>query len=89
MIARLSLLLSAVAFSFASPLGAIEARTVTALNTAAFEEAQQRDNTATRAFSGTEIIVCFLPGRKPMLINGPQTDNASSSMSYQETFVQT
>jgi len=89
MIARLSLLLSSVAFSFASPLGQLEARTVTALNTAAFEEAQQRDDTATRAFSGTEIIVCFLPCRKPMLINRPQPDNVSSSMSYQETSVQT
>jgi hypothetical protein len=66
MIATLSLLLSSVAFSFASPLGAIEARTVTALNTAAFEEAQQRDDTATRAFSGTEITVCFLPQRKTL-----------------------
>ncbi|PMD62145.1 uncharacterized protein K444DRAFT_586963 [Hyaloscypha bicolor E] len=55
MIASLSLLLSSVALSFASPLGPIEARTVAALNTAAFEEAQQRDATATRAFSGIEI----------------------------------
>ncbi|PMD35095.1 hypothetical protein L207DRAFT_570660 [Hyaloscypha variabilis F] len=56
MIATLSLLLSSAALSFASPLGQLAARTVTALNTAAFEEAQQRDDTATRAFSGTEII---------------------------------
>ncbi|KAE9365719.1 hypothetical protein N431DRAFT_548846 [Stipitochalara longipes BDJ] len=55
MIATLSLLLSSVALSFASPLGPIAVRTVAALNTAAFEEAQQRDDTATRAFSGTEI----------------------------------
>ena len=89
MIATLSLLLSSVAFSFASPLGQLEARTVTALNTAAFEQAQQRDDTATRAFSGTEIIVCFLPQRKLLLINRPQPGNASSSMSYQGTFVQT
>jgi len=58
MIATLSLLLSSVALSFASPLVPLEARTVTALNTAAFEEAQQRDDTATRAFSSTEIKVC-------------------------------
>ncbi|KAH8749268.1 hypothetical protein BGZ57DRAFT_138624 [Hyaloscypha finlandica] len=56
MIASFSLLLSSVALSFASPLGPIEVRTVAALNTAAFEEAQQRDATATRAFSGIEII---------------------------------
>jgi hypothetical protein len=58
MLASLSLLLSSVALSFASPLGPLAARTVTALNTAAFEEAQQRDDTATRAFSSTEIKVC-------------------------------
>jgi hypothetical protein len=61
MIATFSLLLSSVALSFASPLGDLAARTVTALNTAAFEEAQQRDDTATRAFSSTEIKVCMLP----------------------------
>ncbi|PVH76170.1 hypothetical protein DL98DRAFT_562133 [Cadophora sp. DSE1049] len=33
----------------------MEKRVVTSLNQAAFEEAQQRDDTATRAFSGTEI----------------------------------
>jgi hypothetical protein len=59
MIATLSLLLSSVALSFASPLVPLEARTVTALNTAAFEGAQQRDDTATRAFSSTEIKVRF------------------------------
>jgi hypothetical protein len=64
MIATFSLLLSSVALSFASPLGDLAARTVTALNTAAFEEAQQRDDTATRAFSSTEIKVCMLPGLK-------------------------
>jgi len=52
MIVSLSILLSSLAISFASPL---EVRTVSALNTAAFEEAQQRDGTATRAFSSTEI----------------------------------
>ncbi|KAK0103733.1 hypothetical protein ONS95_005739 [Cadophora gregata] len=52
MIASISLLLTSAALSFASPL---EKRVVTSLNQAAFEEAQQRDDTATRAFSGTEI----------------------------------
>ena len=33
-------------------------RTVTSLNQAAFEEAQQRDDTATRAFSSIPIKVC-------------------------------
>ena len=56
MIAILSLLLGSAAVSFASPL--LNVRTVAALNTAAFEEAQQRDGTATRAFSGTQIKVC-------------------------------
>lgn len=40
-----------------SGLPAVDKRTVTALNTAAFEEAQQRDNTATRAFSAVQIHV--------------------------------
>ncbi|CZR58275.1 uncharacterized protein PAC_08166 [Phialocephala subalpina] len=52
MIASLSLLLTSAAFVLAKP---IEVRTVSALNTAAFEEAQQRDDTATRAFSNTAI----------------------------------
>ena len=54
MIASVFLLLTSAALSFASPL---ERRVVTSLNQAAFEEAQQRDDTATRAFSGTEIKV--------------------------------
>ena len=57
MITTLSLLLGSAALSFASPL--LNVRTVAALNTAAFEEAQQRDDTATRAFSGTQIKVCW------------------------------
>ncbi|RDW85159.1 hypothetical protein BP6252_02749 [Coleophoma cylindrospora] len=48
-------LLSVSAFTAALPGLALEARTVTALNTAAFDEAQQRDATATRAFSSTTI----------------------------------
>lgn len=55
MIAPLSLLFGSVALSLASPL---EVRTVSALNTAAFEEAQQKDTTATKIFSSTEIEVC-------------------------------
>ena len=54
MVSSISLLLTSVALSFASPL---EKRAVTALNPEAFEEAQQKDDTATRAFSGTEIKV--------------------------------
>jgi hypothetical protein len=55
----LPLLFGAIALASASPFEkrAVAARTVTALNTAAFEEAQQRDSTATRAFSGTAIKV--------------------------------
>ncbi|TVY85219.1 hypothetical protein LSUE1_G000360 [Lachnellula suecica] len=48
----LPLILSAIALASASPF---EKRTVAALNTAAFEEAQVRDDTATRAFSSTTI----------------------------------
>ena len=54
MLAPFGLLLTSVALSLASPL---ERRVVTSLNEAAFEEAQQRDDTATRAFSATEIKV--------------------------------
>ncbi|KUJ15139.1 uncharacterized protein LY89DRAFT_685954 [Mollisia scopiformis] len=53
MIASFSLLLTTAVLALAKP---IEVRTVAALNTAAFEEAQQRDNTATRAFANTEIL---------------------------------
>jgi hypothetical protein len=52
--ASLPLFLNLAALALAKP---IEVRTVAALNTAAFEAAQQRDNTATRAFSNTEIKV--------------------------------
>lgn len=38
-------------------LPAVDERSVTALNTAAFEQAQQRDDTATRAFSAVQIHV--------------------------------
>ena len=52
-----SLLLGAVTLSSAFPMAG--KRAVTALNEAAFEEAQPRDNTATRALSAVEIQVCF------------------------------
>lgn len=54
MIASISLILTSMALSFASPM---EKRAVTSLNQAAFEEAQQKDDTATRAFAGTDIKV--------------------------------
>jgi len=38
-----------------SGLPTVDRRTVTSLNEAAFEQAQQRDNTATRAFSAVQI----------------------------------
>jgi len=57
MITPLSTLLL-VSLAYATPL--LEVRTVTALNEAAFEEAQQRDATATRAFSNTEIKASYL-----------------------------
>ena len=57
MIAPLSaLLLGAAALTSAAPV--VEKRVVTALNQQAFAEAQQRDNTATRALSSVEIKVC-------------------------------
>ena len=56
MIAPLSILLLAAAASIsASP--AFTSRAVQKLNEAAFDEAQQRDGTATRAFSNTAIKV--------------------------------
>jgi hypothetical protein len=44
--------------SLVTGLPVAEKRTVTALDQAAFEEAQQRDDTATRAFSSVPITVC-------------------------------
>lgn len=63
MLAPLSALLFG-ALTLASPV--VQVRTVSSLNTAAFEEAQQRDDTATRAFSSTEIKVSNL-------ISSPET----------------
>jgi hypothetical protein len=40
-----------------SGLPTVDKRTVTSLNEAAFEQAQQRDDTATRAFSAVQIKV--------------------------------
>lgn len=57
MIAPLSALLFGAA-TLASAIPVIERRVVQELNQAAFAEAQQRDDTATRAFSSTEIKVC-------------------------------
>lgn len=54
----ISILLASVTLSFAKPLE-VQPRTVAALNTAAFQEAQQRDDTATRLFSSTTIKVGF------------------------------
>lgn len=50
-------LLAISSLTMALPGLGLEVRTVAALNTAAFEEAQQRDSTATRAFSSTTIKV--------------------------------
>ncbi len=52
----LALFLAAAPFIDALPVAG--KRTVTALNQAAFEEAQQRDDTAIRAFSSVPIKVC-------------------------------
>ena len=53
-----TLVLSVVAASYAAPF--LEARNVTTLNQQAFEEAQQRDATATRAFSSVPIkVYCY------------------------------
>jgi hypothetical protein len=54
MIASITFLLGVVTLSFASP---VEIRAVTELNQEAFEEAHQRDDGATRAFSSSEIKV--------------------------------
>ncbi|KIM98228.1 hypothetical protein OIDMADRAFT_167064 [Oidiodendron maius Zn] len=50
-----ALVLSAVAGSYAAPYPFLRPRNVTSLNQQAFEEAQQRDDTATRAFSSVPI----------------------------------
>jgi len=67
MLTFLPILLCAAASTLATPV--LEVRTVTALNQPAFQEAQQRDNTATRAFSSTEIKVYLVvvSDHSPML----------------------
>jgi hypothetical protein len=60
MIRLTSLLLGAIALSSVSARP-MERRTVTSLNQAAFQEAQQRDDTATRALSSVEIKVLIIP----------------------------
>ena len=57
MAALLSLLLACASLGIASPLGS---RAVSSLNEAAFAEAQQRDEDATRAFSNVQIKVSVL-----------------------------
>lgn len=65
MIAPLSaLLVGVVAVTYALPIVEVEKRVVQALNQAAFAEAQQRDATATRAFSSVEIKVRCSVARK-------------------------
>jgi hypothetical protein len=61
MAALLSLLLACASLGSAGPVGP---RTVSSLNDAAFAEAQQRDNGATRAFSNVQIKVRFQRQRK-------------------------
>lgn len=51
-----ALLAALVAYAAAGPV--ISKRAVVELNEAAFEEAQQRDAAATRAFSNVQIKVC-------------------------------
>jgi len=72
-----TLLLASLAY--ATPV--IEVRTVTSLNQAAFEEAQQRDNTATRAFSSIEIKVTslFVQGECELMIRHPMAGVYSST----------
>lgn len=57
MITQISALLVGAA-TLTSAIPVVERRAVQELNQAAFAEAQQRDDTATRAFSSTEIKVC-------------------------------
>ena len=55
----LATLVGAAAVIFASPFIRVEPRTVAALDSAATAQAQQRDNTATRAVSNSQIKVCL------------------------------
>jgi hypothetical protein len=55
-VSRTNVFAALAASAGASPI--VDARTVTQLDQAAFEEAQQRDDTATRAFSNVQIKVC-------------------------------
>lgn len=61
----LTFLLGTASLVAANPV--TDKRAVTQLNQAAFEEAQQRDNTATRAFSSVPIKVC--PGLTTILVH--------------------
>jgi hypothetical protein len=57
MIATLYAILLGAA-GLASALPTVDKRVVPSLNAAAFAQAQQRDATATRAFSAVQIKVC-------------------------------
>lgn len=61
-------LVGALALTSASP---IQPRVVASLDQAAFEEAQQRDDTATRAFTATAIKVCHY-----LVVGREKTPNA-------------
>ena len=85
----LPLLFGIIAIASASPF---ERRTVAALNTAAFDEAQQKDNTAARAFSGTSIKVCHASVREVRADADHgrlAMDGAFLLMSYRVTFAPT
>lgn len=86
------LILSVVASSYAAPF--LQARNVLALDEQAFEEAQQRDNTATRAFSSVQIKVYYyhiwyLASDRNLLLHRHRTDNVFLLTCYLETSAQT
>lgn len=91
MIARLSVLfLAASVLTSASPT--VVRRAVQQLDQAAFEEAQQRDDTATRAFSDTAIKVCIQIDLSCHVLTNSfcrlLMESASQLISCQETSVQ-
>lgn len=91
MIASLYALLFGTA-TLTSAIPVVERRAVQALNQAAFAEAQQRDDTATRAFSSTEIKVSNQVGSSigSLVLTSCrlQMGDVSSLMSYLEISVQ-
>ena len=85
-------LLGAASIVAARPV--VEARTVTSLDQAATAEAQQRDNTATRAFSGVPIKVSdsrtySSRWSTDTVWRRPRTGSASSSTHCLEIFERT